>query len=598
MPTITINGTPCDFTPGQTVLQVASAHDIDIPHYCFHEGLSIVASCRICLAEVWAPNPRNDNKIEPIPKLLPTCQIQAQDGQFVYTDSPRAAANQKAVMEYLLVNHPLDCPVCDQAGECKLQDYSYDHGRGVSRFQEQKIKQSKKDVGPNVLLYSDRCIMCTRCVRFTREVTGTNELIVNGRGSTEQIDTFPGKALDNALASNVIDLCPVGALLDKDFLFKKRVWELTSSPSIDGVTSSGDNLWIDHADGEIYRLRPRTNLDVNLWWITDEVRYGWKHIHADERLTEPRRRRNGALVPTEYPRAVNEAVAGIERATQAGKKLAALVAPNLPCEEAYAISQTARRFDENAILGVGPIPIVGEDQSFPPDHADEEPIHQSPRSFKTTGDKRKFILRAEKCPNSRGVRRVLENVEGAKTGETSAGNTGAGGTGVSPVNDFAQFIDKLKDPAVAAVILTGNYPSDWSTPQLCAALSRPDLFVILLDTLASPLVDLADVVIPAATWAEKAGAFENAEGRLQAFDRAIQPIAGATPEGQIALDLQSEIENRRKASAADRTRTIYDAAQIRQEMANASAALARFTTDVHEPPAPSLRIADMQVVEV
>ena len=181
MPTITINGKQYEFEPGQMIIQVALDNEIEIPHYCWHPGLSIVANCRICLAEIWAPNPRNDNKLEPIPKLLPTCQTPASDGQVIYTDSPKAMANQKAVMEYLLINHPVDCPVCDQAGECHLQDYAYQYGRTQARFTEDKIKAPKKDIGPHVLLYSDRCIMCTRCVRFTREVTETAELMIDGR---------------------------------------------------------------------------------------------------------------------------------------------------------------------------------------------------------------------------------------------------------------------------------------------------------------------------------------------------------------------------------------------------------------------------------
>ncbi len=658
MPKITINGQPCDFTPGQTVLQVASANGIEIPHYCFHEGLSIVASCRICLAEVWAPNPRNDNKLEPIPKLLPTCQITAQDGQAIYTDSPRALANKKAVMEYLLVNHPLDCPVCDQAGECTLQDYSFEHGRGVSRFEEQKIKQPKKDVGPNVLLYSDRCIMCTRCVRFTREVSGTNELIVDGRGNQEQIDVFPGKALDNPLASNVIDLCPVGALLDKDFLFQKRVWDLTSTPSIDGLTSSGDNLWIDHADGQIYRVRPRANLEVNNWWITDEVRYGWKHVHSEDRLTTPMRRQHGALVDTEWPRAVRDTVSGVQKALEGGKRLAMLVSPMLTCEEAFLLSDTARAFDEKAIFGVGPIPIRGEDQVFPPDAAKDH--IQSPRAPKTMGEPRPFVLRAEKCPNSRGVKRVLDGLN-------------SGGTGVSPVADFDAFVARLKRDDIGAVILTGNYPSAWATDALREALKREGLFVVLLDTLNSSLVEFSDIVMPSSTWAEKAGTFENADGRLQAFEPAIRPIDFTKPEGQIAIDLSvtlrtgsaenaapltalpwdsapnndysgsprnitaqpammngdgehgdggtgvSPVESAREVGGAmpgdfprpdvavpvahpavpPRTmRQIYRAAQVRRDMAVTHDSLKLFTTHVYQPPASQTRSADMQVVEL
>ncbi len=588
MPTITINGKLCEFTPGQTILQAARDHGIEIPHYCYHDGLSIVASCRICLAEVWAPNPRNENKLEPIPKLLPTCQQQAAEGQHVYTDSPRATANQKAVMEYLLINHPLDCPVCDQAGECDLQDYSYQYGRGVSRFQEEKVKQPKKDLGPNVLLYADRCIMCTRCVRFTREVTGTHELMVNGRGNHEQIDVFPGKALDNPLASNVIDLCPVGALLDKDFLFKKRVWDLTSSPTIDGLTSSGDNIWIDHAEGQVHRVRPRTNLEVNLWWITDEVRYGWKHIHSQSRLTTPKRRQHGALIKTEWSRAIHDAVDGMRGAVESGGRLAALVSPTLTCEEAYLLGKTARSFDPQAKLGVGPIPIQGEDQEYPAEA--DGPSCQCPRSGRPAQPDRRFILRAEKCPNSRGVRRSLEAVAGG-----------------SPALDYTSFVAQLKNSEVRACLITGNFPTDWSTPELRKALSREGLFVVLIDTLDSPLTDLADVVLPSATWAEKAGSFENADGRIQAFDRAIQPMEGARSEGQVALDLLSHwsaVSARQGAESNGLSqehvgvRSVFGADDVRQEMAANHESLRIFTTDLHQPPAAQLQQSDMQLVEL
>ncbi len=185
MPTITIDGKPMEFEQGQSILEVAYDNGKDIPHYCYHPSLSVVASCRICLAEVWAPNPRNDNKLEPMPKLLPTCQTPAGDGHVVYLSSPKATANQKAVMEMLLNNHPIDCPTCDQAGECDLQDYAYEYGRGERRCDTEKITQSKKDIGDNVMLYGDRCIMCTRCVRFTQEITGTGELYIDGRGAKE-----------------------------------------------------------------------------------------------------------------------------------------------------------------------------------------------------------------------------------------------------------------------------------------------------------------------------------------------------------------------------------------------------------------------------
>ena len=558
MPSITIDGTVCEFEPGQTILQVANAHGITIPQYCYHDAMSIVASCRICLAEVWAPNPRNEGKLEAIPKLLPTCQSGAMDGQVVYTDSPKAVANQKAVMEYLLINHPLDCAVCDQAGECDLQDYSYDYGRGASRFEETKVKQPKKDVGPNILLYSDRCIMCTRCVRFTREVTGTGELIVEGRGNQEQIDTFPGRALDNPLASNVIDLCPVGALLDKDFLFAKRVWDLTPTPSIDPITASGDNLYVDVADDRIYRVRPRENMDVNKWWITDEVRYGWKFVHDEKRLKEPLRRRGGDLVTTEWPRAISQAVEELRRALSGGKRLVLMVSPMLSCEDAGALALAAQELDANSVFGVGPVPTDGHDRVYPPGAGENDP--------------KRFVIRAEKAPNARGVRRVLEALSGAA------------------VHDFAGTVGAMRSKDTGAAIVAGGYPSEWHTPELAAALEREDLCVVLADVLMSPLVKHAEVVLAGATWAEKAGVFENDRQQLQAFEQAIRPVGDNRAEGQIGLDLLAE--------ARGEARVTFNAATLRETLATRAGALSVLLTQVSHPARPELRDPDMELVEL
>ena len=550
MPTITINDKVCQFEPGQVILQVALDHEIEIPHYCYHPGLSIVANCRICLAEVWAPNPRNDNKLEPIPKLLPTCQSTAGEGQVVYTDSPKAIANQKAVMEYLLINHPVDCPVCDQAGECYLQDYAYQYGRGVSRFQEPKIKQLKKDLGPHVLLYADRCIMCTRCVRFAQEVTGTSELLVQGRGATEQIDVFPGIALDNELSANVIDICPVGALLDKDFLFQQRVWYLKSTPSIDGLTCSGDNIWIEHNQGKIYRLRPRTNMDVNTWWITDEVRYGWKFVHDENRLTLPAIRGEDPYERTEAPLAYESAYAKTNELLDAAKHIAVMISPMLTCEDAYLLARYALEHDAEVTLSIGPVPRHGKDKTFPGG----------------------FTMYAEKAPNARGVRRVLEKFS-------------------ANVLDYEAFLGRLRsNKGIDTLLITGNYDSDWVTADFIKALeNRADRAVILIDTLPTALIDRAAVVIPGATWAEKAGTFENVNNRLQAFDRAIKPIDYCKSEAQIALDLE-----------ADRTGeepVVYGAEQIRRTMADVHA-LGEFVNDVHLPPEAQTVESDMEIVEL
>src|SRR3954464_10252554 len=300
MPKINVDGKEIDAKAGQMILQACLDAGMPLPHYCYHPGLSIPASCRICLVEV-----------EGLPKLVPSCQTPIRDGMVVHANSSKAIANQKQVMEYLLINHPLDCPVCDQAGECLLQDYSYQYGRSQSRFEEDKSKNPKKDVGDNIYLYTDRCIMCTRCVRFTREVSGTSELFVEGRGHRESISIFPGQPINNKLSGNVVDLCPVGALLDKDFLFKQRVWLLKRTPSISPADSGGENIYLEHNEGVIYRVKPRLNPDVNQWWISDDTRYGYKGVHDENRLRVAMKTELGGQVATTFGDALDTAVRGL-----------------------------------------------------------------------------------------------------------------------------------------------------------------------------------------------------------------------------------------------------------------------------------------------
>jgi len=231
MPKITIDSQTIECREGIPVLLAALEAGWDVPHYCYHPGLSIVASCRLCLMEMMMPNPKTQ-ELSWSPKLVPSCQTPVKDGLVCRFNSEVVRKNQTACMEFFLLNHPLDCPVCDQAGECYLQDYSYKFGHPNSRMVDQKLKNPKKDIGPKTLLYQDRCVLCSRCVRFTDEISGTHELCVVNRGSRGEIDVFPGLPLDNPLQGNVVDICPVGSLLDKDFLFKRRVWELRGTDSI------------------------------------------------------------------------------------------------------------------------------------------------------------------------------------------------------------------------------------------------------------------------------------------------------------------------------------------------------------------------------
>jgi NADH-quinone oxidoreductase subunit G len=583
MPTITINGKKCDFTPGQMILQVANANGVEIPQYCYHDGLSIVASCRICLGEAFTPDAKT-GQLAPYMggKLFPTCQTPCSDGMVVYTDSPKSVANQKAVMEYLLINHPLDCPVCDQSGECFLQDYSYAYGRGVSRFEEQKVKQPKKDLGPHVYLYSDRCIMCTRCVRFTREVTGSAELFVGGRGNKEEIDVFPGVPLANELSANVIDLCPVGALLDKDFLFAQRVWFLKETPSIDPITASGDNISVEHSDGKVYRVKPRANADVNKWWITDEVRYGWKFVHSENRLRSPMRKQFSSLVECDFTRGYDEVIEGLRSAAAKNKKVALMVSPMLTCEEAYTWAKLVKQIAPNAVFALGPVPTHGTDKIYPTGADEKHP--------------KAFHIRAEKAPNARGVRRVLKQFGGSIEYADLLRALGHG-TGTSDIG---------------AVVVMGNYPSEWATAELRNSLSGK--FVVVVDTLSSAILDVADVVLPGATFAEKAGTFENWQSKLQAFEQAIGVIEMAKSEGQMALDMLAILAG--KAAPQQERSTVvvqstlgqvaggaqvtlpyaelFNAANIRSEMAKAG--LSEFATQVSVPAGTDVREPDMEMV--
>ncbi len=540
MPAIKLDGKVCEFEGSKSILDVAREHGVEIPHYCYHPGLTRPANCRICLAEVAQPNPKKDGAVDLIPKLVPACTHPAVDGAEVYLSSEKTSANQKAVMEYLLLNHPLDCPVCDQAGECTLQDFSYRYGRGFSRFEEAKIKNATRDVGPNVKLYSDRCILCTRCVRFTREVTGTGELGVFGRGAEEEIDVFPGHALNNELSGNVVDICPVGALLDKDFLFARRVWELTPTPSIDPLTAAGDNLWLDHADNRIYRARPRHNLAVNRYWTSDEIRYSWKFVHSEQRLRLPTVREMDGTRIASWSDAVERARVGL---AAAGQRAGILVSPMISCEDAYLLTRAVRAIDPEAVLGIGPVPMVGEDKTF------------------LDG----YTVRAEKAPNARGVHEAMS---------LAAPDT--------PIDDYAGFVEKLRNDRIDGVLLTGNDPRPWSDRSFLERVENR--FTVAIDVLPNALTRSADVVLPAATWAEKAGTFKNVDGRRQTFERALLPLELVRPEGQIGLDLL--------AASGESHPDPFAPAETRQEMGGP------FVTDVFHPVRQEIREPDMVFEEL
>jgi len=526
MPKITLDGKPVECKDRQMILQACLDAGHELPRYCYHPGLSIPANCRICLVEV-----------EGIPKLVPSCQTPVRDGMVVHSRSPKAVANQKQVMEYLLINHPLDCPVCDQAGECTLQDYSYEYGRSQSRFQEDKAKKPKKDVGQNIYLYSDRCIMCTRCVRFTREISGTSELYVDGRGNKTEIDIFPGKPCNNKLAGNVVDICPVGALLDKDFLFKQRVWLLRQAPSISPVDSGGENIFLEYNDGIVWRIKPRYNPDVNTWWISDDTRYAYKIIQDPQRIKSAAKKQHGGPSAARADEAADLAVAGLRAlSADAPGSLYAVLSPMMSCEEAYLLAKAMRSLDPQAVLISGPSPDTGKDEIF-----------KNPESGKQT-----FVIKSEKVPNAAGIRRIIAMLGG-------------------PTATFDELV-AARRPEIARLRggwIVGGYHSAW-VPQNLPPIFKSG-FKVVQDILPSDLADDADILLPSAFWAEKAGCWENFAGRIQPFTAAVSPPEGIMPDGQVYLSMLGRTG-------------LYNADSIRKEMGAPFAEIKFSTESAHSAP--------------
>lgn len=531
MATVTIDGRELQIADNErlNLVQAAERLGIQIPYYCWHPGLSVVASCRMCLVEVGQKTPTGQVQMQP--RLVPACQTPARDGTVMITDSEKVKENRRAVEEYLLLEHPVDCPICDQAGECYLQDYYYQHGRSERRDLPQPFTSRRKDLGPHVTLFSDRCIMCSRCVRFTREVSGTAELQIAQRGNHAEIDVFPGYPLANPLSGNVVDVCPVGALCSRDFLYQQRVWFLKSHPSICTGCSAGCNIQIDVNRGVVYRLKPRPNPQANGWWMCDEGRLSYKQVTADSRLTKPRRRTAGQLQDADWPTLLPALRRDLEAAAarDGGRSFAAVLSPQLACEEAYLLAKYLKSLSPELRLALGPVPVVGTDQAFPKRPDGREP------------ERPKFVIRAEKCPNRRGVEAILNAYQGQ-------------------LLTFDWVLSEIASGSLKSLVLTAGYPTPWITPEVAAGLARLDLLV-LADSQVSPATAHAHYVLPTATWAEKEGSYVNQSGLWQSTERALHPRDDAHSEGRIFWELAGQPR-------------LYRAVDVRPELARQIACFA------------------------
>ena len=330
---IEVNGVPMKARKGQMLIQVTDANDVYVPRFCYHAKLSIAANCRMCLVEV-----------EKAPKPMPACATPVAEGMKVFTKSPKAIAAQKSVMEFLLINHPLDCPICDQGGECELQDLAMGFGRDISRYAERKRVVKDKNLGPLVSTDMTRCIHCTRCVRFTQDIEGFQELGTLGRGESTEIGTYIERSVDHELSANIIDLCPVGALNNKPYRYRARAWEMTQHPLVSPHDSVGANLYAHVLRGRVMRMVPRPNEDVNETWIADRDRFGFQGIYGEDRLAKPMLRTSGIWEETDWETALAwtaESLRGIVRQHTAAQ-IGALASPLSTLEELYLFSRVIR----------------------------------------------------------------------------------------------------------------------------------------------------------------------------------------------------------------------------------------------------------------
>ncbi|MBS0335975.1 MAG: NADH-quinone oxidoreductase subunit G, partial [Proteobacteria bacterium] len=333
---VEVDGREVEVQHGATVMEAANKLGIYVPHFCYHKKLSIAANCRMCLVEV-----------EKAPKPLPACATPCTDGMKVKTHSENAQKAQNGVMEFLLINHPLDCPICDQGGECQLQDLAVGYGKGSSRYQEEKRVVLHKDIGPLVAAEEmSRCIQCTRCVRFGQEIAGVMELGMIGRGEHSEIVAFVGRTVDSELSGNMIDLCPVGALTSKPFRYSARTWELARRKSVAPHDGLGSNLVVQVKQNKVMRVLPFENEAINECWISDKDRFSYEGLNSPERLTRPMVKQDGQWQETDWQTALERVVAGLKAA---GSDVGALATPHSTLEELYLAQKLVRAMGSQAV---------------------------------------------------------------------------------------------------------------------------------------------------------------------------------------------------------------------------------------------------------
>lgn len=466
MPKIIIDGKEIEFKPGQTVIEAAADNGIDIPHFCWHPKLSVSGNCRMCLVD-----------IEKMPKLAIACSTLASDGMIIHSQNEKAIHARNAVMEFFLINHPLDCPICDEAGECKLQDYAYQHSVGESRFLEEKNHKDKRvPLGPNVMFDGERCISCSRCIRFCDEIAKDAELTFVQRGDRVTISTYPGEELDNPYAMNVVDICPVGALTNRDFRFKSRVWDMSSNKSICQGCSRGCNIEIWVRNNQILRLTPRQNEKVNSYWMCDHGRLNtFKYVNSKSRIDGPHLRREGVLTKVGWDESFAQCASRLKAFSK--NEIAVIGSPYVTSEDSFIISKFAK-----SVLGTMHLDFLR---------------HINP----AFGDD--VLRQSDITPNSLGAE--LTGIAPSKQGL-----------------DFEGIINGINEGRIKAIYLFEDdlVSADSSLENI---LSKLDLFVVNSSNF-NRTTELADIVFPASTFAEKNGTIINFEGWVQRIKPAVTTV--------------------------------------------------------------------------
>ncbi|MBM3972332.1 MAG: 2Fe-2S iron-sulfur cluster binding domain-containing protein [Planctomycetes bacterium] len=537
MATVTVNGKEVSLGEGERLncIQAAKRAEIEVPHYCWHPAMSVVASCRMCLVEVGDKKP--DGSVAMQPKVVPGCQTPVKDGTVIVTNSAKVKQAQAATLEYLLLNHPLDCPTCDQAGECFLQDYTFKFGHMQSRLMEPKeLKPDKDYIGDQITLFTDRCVMCTRCVRFTREISGTGELQVINRGSHEEIDIFPGMPINNKLAGNVVDICPVGALCSKDFLYKQRVWWLKSADSVCPDCSTGCSIKVDQNNETVYRLKPRENPQAQGHFMCDDGRFGWKYIHSDQRLKQPEMSQGDRRVAVDWDTALTATRNALkDAATKNPKAVAAVFSPWMTVEEAYLLAKHLKSLSSDVRLALGPVRVEGQDDHYPKDVRGN------------AQEKIKFTIRAEKCPNRRGVELVLQHFQGS-------------------IINIGDILGDAAEGRIDTLYFVGGDPRGGLDESRAVALAKVKTLVVQ-DILPSPVSARAHIVLAGGSFAERDGTFVNHAGLAQGIKRSIRSPEEARPDGRILWDLSGR-------------KGLFNATVFRHEIAREIPALAALTAEL------------------